>query len=222
MPEESRRRPSGWLLIGWALVFALGVTVAVPVVLGLRRDTRAGEVTVPLSLGEVSAPRTRSFRVWTAASLTLFISSVNFDQSRVGSKFRGELHVVIHHPDGTTFFERRFNPDTVDHRMPYNYGDTKLAIVPIAAARIRPWTLSVQVTRADPQFAGVRSELKFWREHADPGMGGMITYVLIFPAIVLLLLAVVLAIVLLQRGRTVPLAISIAAAGAFFFAVWFR
>lgn len=222
MPEGSAHPPSGWLFVGWALVFALGVTTAVPVVLGLRRDSRAGEVTVPLSLGEVSAPQTRSFRVWSAGSYNLFISSVNFDQSRVGAKFRGELEVAIRHPDGATFVERRFNPDTIDHRMPYNYGDAKLAVVPIAAARIRPWTLSVQVIRADPQFAGVRSELKFWRERADPGMGGMITYVLIFPAIVFLLLAVVLAIVLLRRGRTVPLAISVGAAGAFFFAVWIR
>src|SRR5687768_3526157 len=113
MPEVSNPHPpSGWLLVGWALVFALSVTTAVPVALGLRRDTRAGEVTVPLLLGEVSPPQTRSFRVWHAASVNLFISTVNFDQSRVGSKFRGELHVVIHRPDGTTFFERRFNPET--------------------------------------------------------------------------------------------------------------
>jgi hypothetical protein len=210
------------LLIGWALVFVLGVAMATPVALGLRRDTRAGEVTVPLSLSEVSTPQTRSFRVWNAASLSLFISSVNFDQSRVGSKFRGELQVAIRHPDGTTFFDRTFNPDTIDHRVPYNYGDTKLALLPIAAARIRPWTLSVQVTRADPQFAGVRSELKFWRERADPGMGGMVIYVLIFPAFILLLLAVVLAFVLRRRGRTVPLAMSAVAAGTFFLAVWFR
>jgi hypothetical protein len=204
------------------VVFALGTVIATPVALGLRRDNRAGEVTIPISLGEASAPQTHSFRVWNAGSYNLFISSVNFDQSRVGAKFSGELAVAIRHSDGTTLFERRFHPDTIDHRMPFNYGDAKLAVVPIAAARIRPWTMSVQVTRADPQFGGVRSELKFWRERADPGMGGMITYVLIFPAIMFLLLAVVLAIVLLQRGRTVPLALSIAAAGAFFLAVWIR
>ena len=208
--------------MGWALVFLLGVAIATPVALGLRRDTRAGEVNLPLSLGEASAPQTRSFRVWATGSYNLFLSSVNFDQSRVGAKFRGELEVAIRHPDGRTFFERRFNPDTIDHRMPYNYGDAKLAVLPIAAARIRPWTLSVQVTRADRQFAGVRSELKLWRERADPGMGGMITYVLILPAIVFLLLAVVLAIVLLRRGRTVPLALSVVACGGFFLAVWFR
>lgn len=210
------------LLIGWALVFAIGVAIATPVALGVRRDTRAGEVTVPVSLAEVAAPQTRSFRVWTAGSYNLFVSTVNFDQARVGAKFNGEIRVVVRRPGGDTLLDRRFGPTAFAHSMPYNYGDAKLASIPLDAARIRPWTVSIEVTRADPSFTGVRSEVKLWRERTDLGMGGMITYVLIFPAIVFLLLAVVLAIVLLRRGRRVPLAMSVVAAGAFFLAVWFR
>jgi hypothetical protein len=55
--------------------------------------------------------------------------------------------------------------------MPYNYGDTRLANIPIETARIRPWTVAVRVTRADPQFAGVSSEVKLWRDREDLGMG---------------------------------------------------
>jgi hypothetical protein len=210
------------LLIGWLLVFALGVAIATPVALGVRRDTRAGEVTIPVSLGEVSTLQTQPFRVWTAGTYNLFISTVNFDQSRVGAKFSGEVRVVVRRPGGGTLLDRQFGPASFAHSMPYNYGDTKLASIPLDAARIRRAAVSVEVTRADPSFNGVRSEVKLWRERADPGMGGMITYVLIFPAIVFLLLAVFLAIVLLRRGRTVPLVLSAVAASAFFLAVWFR
>lgn len=209
------------LLIGWALVFILGVAIATPVAFGIRRDTRAGEVTIPVSLGQAAA-HTQSFRAWTAGSYNLFISTVNFDQARVGSTFSGEVRVVMRRPGGDTLLDRRFGPGTFTHAMPYNYGDTKLATISLDAARLRPWIVSAEVTRADPSFAGVRSEIKLWRERTDPGMGGMITYVLIFPAIVCLLLAVVLAIVLFRRGRTVPLVMSVLAAGAFFLAVWFR
>lgn len=223
MPERSNPHPpSGWLLIGWALVFVLGVAIATPVALGVRRDARAGEVTIPVSLGEASAPQTQSFRVWNAGSYNLVISTVNFDRARVGSKFTGEVRIVLRRPDGDTLLDRRFDGATFAHSMPFNYGDAKLATISLDAARIRPWTVSVEVTRADPSLAGVRSEVKLWRERTDPGMGGMITYVLIFPAIVFLLLAVVLSGVLLRRGRTVPLVLSVVAAGAFFVAVWFR
>ena len=210
------------LLIGWMLVFVLGVVIATPVALGVRRDTRAGEVTIPVSLGEATAMQTQAFRAWTAGSYNLFISTVNFDQARVASKFSGEVRIVVRRPGGDTLLDRRFGGATFAHSMPFNYGDTRLATIPLDAARIRPWTVSVEVTRADPSFAGVRSEVKLWRERPDLGMGGMITYVLIFPAIVFLLLAVVLSGVLLRRGRTVPLVLSVVAAGAFFVAVWFR
>lgn len=210
------------LLIGWALVFVLGVAIATPVALGVRRDTRAGEVTIPVSLGEASALQTQSFRVWTAGAYNLFISTVNFDQARVGSKFTGEVRVIVSRPGGETLLDRRFGPGTFEHSMPYNYGDTKLATIPLHAARIRSWTVSVEVTRADPSFTGVRSEIKLWRERTDLGMGGMITYVLIFPAIVFLLLAVVLSGVLLRRGRRAPILVSVIAAAAFLLAVSFR
>jgi hypothetical protein len=187
----------------------LGVWSATVVVLGVRRDTRAGEATIPLSLGEMSDWRTASFRVWNDGRYMLFVSTVNFDRQRVGSKFRGEVHVVVRRPNGRTFFDQRFGPGTMDHAMPYNYGDTKLANMPIESARIRPWTLAVRVTQADPQFAGVRSEVKLWRERVDAGLGGVLPYVLIFPAIIFLLLAVFFSFVLARRGRTAPLVVSV-------------
>jgi hypothetical protein len=214
----TERRPTALLMVAWAILLALGVWSATVVVLGVRRDTRAGEATIPLSLGDASHWRTASFRVWSDGRYTLFVSTVNFDQPRVGSKFRGEMHVVVRRPDGATFFDRRFGPGTMDHVMPYNYGDTKLASMPIETARIRPWTLAVRVTRADPQFAGVSSEVKLWRDRVDPGMGGVLPYVLIFPAIMLLLLALFFSFVLARRGRTAPLVVSLIITLAFFLA----
>jgi hypothetical protein len=214
--SKGARRPSGFLLAGWVLTLAIGVSSAAVVVRGARRDARAGEATIQLSLGHASDWQTRSFRVWSDGQYTLFVSTVNFDQPRVGSKFSGEMQVVVRQPDGTTLLDQRFGPETMDHRMPYNYGDTQLSNLPLGAARIRPWTVAVRVTRADPQFAGVASEVKLWRERVDPGMGGMLTYVLIVPAVMLLLLAVVLSAALARRGRKWPLAISLVVTVAFF------
>lgn len=213
--SKAGQRPSGLLLTGWLITLVLGVSSAAVVVRGSWRDTRAGEATIPLSLGQASDYQTTSFRAWSDGQYRLFVSTVNFDRSRVGSRFSGEIQVEVRRPDGTVLLDQRFGPDTIDHRMPYNYGDTQLRSLPIGAARIRPWTVAVRVTRADPQFAGVRSELKLWRERVDPGMGGMLTYVLIIPAFMLLLLAIVLAFALARRGRTAPLVISLVAAIAF-------
>src|SRR5688572_21922282 len=211
----TERRPATLLMIGWAVVLTLGVWSATVVVLGVRRDARAGEVTIGLSLGEVSDWRTASFRVWGDGRYTLFVSTVNFDRPRVGSKFGGEMHIVVRRPDGGTFFDRRFGPGTMDHLMPYNYGDTTLANIPIETARIRSWTVAVRVTRADPQFAGVSSEVKLWRDREDLGMGGLLTYVLIVPAVMFLLLAVFFSFVLARRGRMLPFIASLTITLAF-------
>ena len=213
--SKAARRPSGLLLAGWLLTLALGVSSAAVVVQGARRDMRSGEATIHLSLGQASDWETRSFRVWSDGQYRLFVSTVNFDHPRVGLKFNGELQVVVRRGDGTTLLDQRFGPETMDHRIPYNYGDARLGNLTLGKARIRPWAVSVRVTRADPQFAGVASEVKLWRERVDPGMGGMLTYVLILPALVLLLLAIVLSGALARRGRRWPLAISLAATGAF-------
>jgi hypothetical protein len=172
-----------------------------------------------LSLGETSDWRTASFRVWSAGRYTLFLSTVNFDRTRVGSRFRGEVEVLVRGPTGAMFFEQRFSAVTIDHTMPYNYGDAKFAEMRLAPARIRRWTVAVRVTRADPQFAGVRSELKLWRDRVDPGMGGLIAYVLIIPAIMLLSFAMLLSFVLARRGRTAPVVVSSTVALAFFLAL---
>lgn len=220
MPSQGTSQRSGLLLAGWLVTLALGVSSAVFVVAGVWRDTRAGEATIPLSLGQMSDYQTISFRVWSDGQYSLFVSTVNFDRSRVGSKFSGEMQVVIRRPDGTTLLDQRFGPGTMDHVMPYNYGDTQLKKISLGAARLRPWTVSVRVTQADPQFARVASEVKLWRDRVDPGMGGLVTYVLIIPALMLLLLAVVLAFALARRGRKAPLVISLIAAIAFFAAFW--
>jgi hypothetical protein len=212
---SASRRPSGFLLAGWLLTLALGVSSAAVVVRGTRRDVRSGEATIHLSFGETSDWHTRSFRVWSDGQYRLFVSTVNFDRPRVGSKFSGEMQVVVRQGDGTTLLDQRFGPATMDHRMPYNYGDTPLRTLLLGAARMRPWTLAVRVTQADPQFAGVASEVKLWRERVDPGMGGMLTYVLILPTVMLLLLAVVLSAALARRSRKWPLAVSLVVTVAF-------
>jgi hypothetical protein len=147
--SEAARRPSGFLLAGWLLTLALGVSSAAVVVHGARPDVRSGEATIHLSLGQASAWQTSSFRVWSDGQYRLFVSTVNFDRPRVGLKFNGELQVVVRRGDGTTLLDQRVNPETTDHRIPYNYGDTRLGNLTLEKARIRPWTVAVR--RADTE-----------------------------------------------------------------------
>ena len=206
-------------MVGWLVVLALGAWSATVVVLGVRRDARAGEATIPISLGNMTDWHTVSLRVWSSGRYRLFVSTVNFDERFVGLAFQGEMQVMVRRPDGTSAFDQRFSSATMNHVMPHNYGDTTLADMTLEPARIRPWTVAVRVTRADTQFRGVRSEVKLWRERMDPGMGGLFTYVLIIPAVMFLLLAVWLSFVLARRGWRMPLVALLLITGAFF--VWF-
>ena len=101
------------------------------------------------------------------------------------------------------FYERRFAGDAIPHEIPSNYGDAVLARVELEPAWIRRWTGAARVSRPDPQFAGLRSELKLWRERPDPGMGGLANYVMIIPARFFSVVALLVALSLARRGSRV-------------------
>ena len=200
----------------WIVSITLGIATASVFVAGVRRDNRAGEPTVGISLGAQSGWIETPFRVWRDADYRLFISTVTHDTSRVGTLFTGQFHVLLRGPDGTTRFEGEIPSSTIEHALPNGYGDTEIAVLPLTRSVVRRWTLAVRVARADQRFSGVRSEVKLWRQRDDPGMGGLINYVMIFPAMVFMLLALTVSVPLASRGWKTPLVLSLISALALF------
>lgn len=73
----------------------------------------------------------------------------------------------------------------------------------------RSWELKARVLQPDARFRTARSEIRLWKDRYDPGMGGLVNYVMIIPAAVLLLLALGLAALLARRGRPRPLVVTL-------------
>ena len=199
-------RPRGTTLLTtvWVVAVALSALSAGVFVSGIRRDTRAGEPTMHTTLAAASDWTTVPFRVWRGRSYRLFVSTVNHDPARVGRRFEGELEVVVRRPDGRVFYENRFEGDAIPHEIPDNYGDLVLARMDLDPAWVRQWTVAMRVSRPDPRFAGLRSEVKLWSERADPGMGGLANYVMIVPAMVFAAVALLVALPLARRGSRAP------------------
>jgi hypothetical protein len=61
-------------------------------------------------------------------------------------------------------------------------------------------TLSARVIEADPRFAGVRTNVHLRRRQYDPGMGGMMNYVMLVPGILFLVIALGLGANMSGRG----------------------
>lgn len=215
---NARPRGTKVLTAVWVAAIALAGLSAGTFISGIRRDTRAGEPTIHTALAAASAWTTVPFRVWRPGRYTLFVSTVNHDPARVGRRFEGELEVVVRRPGGQVFYEQRFQGDAIAHAIPDNYGDAVLARMDLEPARIRRWTVAVRVTRPDPQFAGLSSAVKLWSERPDPGMGGLANYVMIVPAMVFAVVALLVALPLARRGSRGPLVVT--GGGLLLFLVW--
>lgn len=202
----------------WVAAIALAALSGSMFISGIRRDMRAGEPTIHTTLAAPSDWTTVPFRVWRGRSYTLFVSTVNHDPSRVGRRFDGELEVVVRRPDGRVFFENRFQGGAIPHEIPDNYGDAVLARMDLEPAWIRRWTVAVRVSRPDPEFTGLRSEVKLWSERRDPGMGGLVNYVMIIPAMFFAAIALLVALPLARRGSRTPLIVT--GAGLLLLLVW--
>lgn len=198
------------LLSIWVVTFALGVLCASVVVEGLWRDHRGGEPRVAVDFSRHGFQASDAFRVWGAGQYKLFVSAVNHDEKRVGAPLNAEFEVVIAAPDRVVF-RRLFAPGATGLAVPSNYGDATLTKLAIDGSPLRPWSLDVRVTKGDPAFRDIRAEIKFWKERYDPGMGGLMNYVMIIPALVLAAIAFILAVILAGRGVRSPLWVTSAA-----------
>jgi hypothetical protein len=202
------KRPLVWLT--WTVTFALACLCGTIFVQGLLRDRRAGDPQLPLNVAQSGEWHSARFRVWGAGRYKLFISSVNWDSTHQGAPLGAALEVALRAPNGRAVFQRTYPPNSTGLVLPINYGDSELAELDLDDSPLRRWTLQARVLSPDERFRTAQTTLKFWKQRYDPGMGGMMNYVMIFPAGFFLLLAGMSAATLARDRRFVPLGLTLA------------
>jgi hypothetical protein len=202
------RRKTTWIWIAWLTTFALALFCVSIMVKGVLRDRRVGEPVLSLDLARASNWRSTRFRVWGSGVYTLFISSVNWDSTFTGEPLGAELEVAVLTPSGKPVFQRVYAARSTGHVLPINYGDSQLADVSLRDWPVRRYTLAARVLAPDEHFKTAQSALKLYKQRYDPGMGGMMNYVMIFPAAVFMFLAIVAAVSLARAGKRVPIVIT--------------
>lgn len=204
-----KSRVKGALLwAAWLICFAVALAATGLFAHGAVRDTRIGEPAINVDPAAASGWQSAGFRVFGQGDYRLFISSVNHDPGRAGTPLEGTFEVAILDPEGNAVFEESFAGRETDHEIPGNYGDAELATLVLDDWPVRKWTLKFRVIDPDPGFKGIHTQVKLWKQRDDPGMGGLLNYVMIIPAGVFLLLALAASAALAARRRRWPLALT--------------
>jgi hypothetical protein len=199
-----------WLLwFAWSATFGLGLLCSGIVVQGILRDRHTGDPVLPLDVSQRSDWRAARFRVWGEGTYRLFIASVNWDSTRVGAPLRATLEVAVLTPNGLAAFRRQYAPGATGLLLPINYGDAELAELLLSDSPLQRWTLQARVLTPDERFKTAITSLKLYKQRYDPGMGGMINYVMIVPAGLFLVIAFLTALALAKRGSRAPLVITL-------------
>jgi hypothetical protein len=182
---------------------------------GVLRDRRIGEPVLRIDLSSASDWVSAPFRVWGPGTYTLFISSVNHDPKFVGALLAGDFEVSIADPDGVRFFHQVYASGSTGHLLPSNYGDSKLGSFKLDDWPLRSWMLRARVLKPDPRFNTAQTHIKFWKDRYDPGMGGLMNYVMIIPALVFLVLSFLVSLALAAKGFRTPIFVTVACSIAF-------
>ena len=195
----------GKLLWGaWVICFALALICMAIFAQGILRDLRAGEPVIHIDLSSPTDWVSVPFRVWGAGTYVLFISSVNHDLRFVGVPLTGTFEVAIVDPDGKLFFQQIYPAGSTQHVLPSNYGDSKLGAFTFDEWPFREWILKARVLKPDLHFKTAGTAIKLWKQRYDPGMGGLINYVMIILAGIFLVLAFLASLALAKKGSHAP------------------
>ena len=209
---DENRRSSVLLLLTWLLCLLGGLALAGIFAAGILRDTHFGQAELPVDLGADGAWQSTDFRVWDDGPHVLWLTSLGpqppFDPSRPASdvmdpvRFDGRLRLRIIEPDGDVRLERSYDGGSPAHEVGEGNTWTRLAELDLRDNPVRAWRLEVRVERGDAEFdtPDVTSRVLLRPDRPPAGMGGLINYVMIFPAAVLLLLSLVLGLLIAARG----------------------
>jgi hypothetical protein len=208
-------KKSKLLFLAWLISFPIALVLGVVSAKGILQSVRYGEPSLEVDLSRRSDWLSVPFRVWGKGRYNLFISTVNHDSTHVGAPFAGNFEVAVVDPSGRVLFQQVYPPGSIEHRLPQNYGDTALKTLEIEDWPLRRWTLKARVLVPDSRFKTGQSVIKFWKQRYDPGMGGLIYFVLIIPAGFFLLVAALCAAAIARGGSKIPIVITLIGASGY-------
>jgi hypothetical protein len=192
----------------WLLALLAGVFCAGLFFQGVVRDQRIGDPDVSLDLSKPLSS-SREFRPWRGGWYDLAVSSVNHTPP-FGTAFRGKVEIVLVDGSGQAMLKRALDSSRA-HPRPNNMSWTQLDSVKLERSFFDPMTLSARVVAADAGFAGVMTRVHLRRRQYDPGMGGMVNYIMLAPGILLLVVALGIGANIAGRGwGRAPLRLTIA------------
>jgi hypothetical protein len=195
-------------LVAWGVFCTIAMLSWFIFIAGVWRDERPADPVLDIEVSRAGQWKSQPFRVWGDGEYKLFISSVNFDSTHLGAPLTAQLDVQVVSPGGETLFARTYGAGQTGLLLPVNYTDADLTELHLDASVMRRYELRARVVSGDARFAPATTQLKLYRKQYDPGMGGMINYVMIFPAMVFSAVAFVMALSLLRGGRKWPLAVT--------------
>jgi hypothetical protein len=196
------------LHIVWLLALLAGLFCAGVFFQGVVRDQRIGDPDVSLDLSKPSSGA-REFRSWRGGWYDLAVSSVNHTPP-FGTAFQGNVEIALVDGSGREMVKRALD-SSVSHPRPSNMSWTQLDSVNLERDLLDPMTLSARVIAADARFAGVMTRVHLRRRQYDPGMGGMVNYIMLAPGILSLVVALGIGANIAGRGwEPGPLRLTIA------------
>jgi len=170
----------------WLLALLIGLFCVGFYFQGVMRDQRIGDPDVSLDLSKPSSG-SREFRPWRGGWYDLAVSSVNHTPP-FGMAFQGKVEITLVDEPGHEMMKRALD-SSMAHPRPSNMSWTQLDSVKLERNLLDPITLSARVVAADAGFAGVMTRVHLRRRQYDPGMGGMVNYVMLAPGILALIVA---------------------------------
>lgn len=192
----------------WLAMLALGVLCIGLFIQGLVRDTRLGDPDLSVDLSQPSRTH-HDFRLWRGGEYDLAVSSVNHVPP-FKVPFTGSMNVVLTDADGRELINRILDSSSA-HMRPDNMSWSLLDSLMLSRRIVGQMRLSAVVGTGDQQFRGVTTTVHLRRRQYDPGMGGLVNYVVLLPGIIFMVLSGAAGLSVLQHGGSrAPLLITIA------------
>jgi hypothetical protein len=205
-PDNQKPKRSAALLVVWICSTVLGFPVAFNSLSHIRADGGHWDAVVPLTLAQATDWAEARLRTFRGGHFRVWLSTVGFDETNKGQFFTGRVDIVVHDPSGVEKFVGSVGDKGVNLAKTVNSGWAQVGDLDIPAAWFRPWILRARVAAGDDNFNGMTAQVILRKVRPELGMGGMVFYVLVFPAVALAILSLFLSIILLTRGYRWPAA----------------
>lgn len=192
-----------FLWVTWTSAFVLSLLAGYGVVEGLVRDGHIGQPVIRVCL-QRQGSYALAFRVWGKSDYVLWLSALTQEPAPAGLRPDAALEVVLRSPDGSVKLHQIFDRPALDFRSG-QYAAVRLAEATLDGWPWQQWKLEANVVRPDLRFGAIETDLKLWKRGAEVGMGGLLNYVLVIPAVLFALIGLGTAVRLSMHGHPAPL-----------------